>query len=99
MASSADIREIFDHIVSRILALVDQQIDGLQKKIGGPPKVSRIYTFCPNEECQLETNELSCRVQFVILVGGFGKCKYLYERLAASLDGDSEVMQPADPGP
>lgn len=31
--------------------------------------------------------------QYVILVGGFGRCKYLYERLRVSLASKAEVLQ------
>ncbi|KAK4198998.1 hypothetical protein QBC40DRAFT_282891, partial [Triangularia verruculosa] len=71
---SSTIAEIFDHVVSKILDLVDDQVERLQEKTGSPP-------------------------DFVILVGGFGKCKYLYERLTGWLGDICPVMQPSEPGP
>lgn len=72
--SSSTIAEIFDHVVSKILDLVDSQIETLEKKTGSGPN-------------------------FVILVGGFGKSRYLWERLSSWLGDDCPVMQPSEPGP
>lgn len=88
--TSGDLKEVFRPILRKIETLVLGQIHSVFDKQGQLPKVSHE----PSELGLLfvSADLFSFPAQYIVLVGGFGRCRYLYEWLKTRTRG-IEVLQ------
>lgn len=88
--TSADLKEVFRPILRKIEILVLGQVHSVFDKQGQFPKVNHE----PSElECLFASADLFyLSTQYIVLVGGFGRCRYLYEWLKTRTLG-IEVLQ------
>ncbi|GKT59672.1 HSP70 family chaperone [Colletotrichum tofieldiae] len=73
-----DLEPVFDRVTRQIVRLVNDQINGVFSKSHKTPKA------------RLHSKSL---LQYVLLVGGFGRCQYLGVRLQASIGTGIELLQ------
>lgn len=85
-----DIREAFDPVVEKINSLIDGQINAVKEKEGVNPKVRRRQSDSQSPLLPLLTIRMT---QYVIMVGGFGRCNYLYDRVNERFGAEVEVLQ------
>lgn len=85
-----DVKTAFDPVIEKINNLIDGQINAVKEKEGVSPKVRRRQASSQLPFFSLLTDRI---IQYVILVGGFGRCNYLYDRVDERFGMEVEVLQ------
>ncbi|KAF9766862.1 hypothetical protein IL306_000668 [Fusarium sp. DS 682] len=89
---TSEVREnVFDPVIEQVQGLVLKQIQHVKHKYRKYPKAGSFF---------ISVHDIPPNIfQFVILVGGFGRSSYLYERLEKAVPGRIEVLQENGTGP
>jgi hypothetical protein len=93
-----DIRGVFDPTVHKIQTLVDEQVRAVKLKTEARPKVRSPVTI-ERSQMPLGLANTQAILQYVIMVGGFGRCQYLFASLKKHLGDGIEVLQSRGSGP
>ncbi|KAF5663106.1 Hsp70 chaperone protein [Fusarium heterosporum] len=72
--NSAEMLSVFSPVVSKIETLVSRQIDAIQEKYLQKPKVRNTWHVVSSF-----ISDIAC--QYIILVGGFGRSRYLFNSM------------------
>lgn len=90
-----DVKEAFDPVIDAIIHLIGGQVKSVKEKEGVNPKVKQNHTdFIP-----VEFIADPKMIQYIIMVGGFGRCKYLFDRVDQKFSSEIEVLQSKETKP
>ena len=92
--NAEDVRGVFSPTVDKIREMVQEQVAAVRVKKGADPKVGG-SPFAPASS--LDTDRFV--LQYIILVGGFGRSQYLFASLKGTFGHDIEVLQSRGAGP
>lgn len=83
--TAQEIEEVFCPVVDKINTLIHRQVRSVKEKTNAYPKVCFNFLL-PMDIGIFDTSFLITLMQYVILVGGFGRCKYLFQKIKAQTD-------------
>jgi hypothetical protein len=95
--SAEDVRSVFDPVVNEIKSMVAEQIAAVKARCNKDPKVGKAGASPIRHWLLLGVP--TDIVQYVFLVGGFGRCRYLFNSLKESVGKSIEILQSRSTGP